>query len=135
MLWAFCLRFHFLNSLFSCKRQRNMPCWTPKDLDLYLKVGKKEMKFIDVEYQVQVGYWVGKNGLQDYKIYAIMICMFNKDFLTNIQHPLGDNPWPVHMKNWSSRTWLLRQTDSLLGFVSQNKYVFKIAIGKKWPEN
>jgi len=66
---------------------------------LYPKVGKKEMKFIDVEYQVQVRYWVGKNGLQDYKIYAIMICMFNKDFLTNIQHPLGDNPWPVHMKN------------------------------------
>jgi hypothetical protein len=52
MLLAFCLRFHFLNSLLSCKKQTNMPCQTLKDFDLYPKVGKKEMKFIDVEYQV-----------------------------------------------------------------------------------
>jgi hypothetical protein len=47
-----------------------MPCQTPKDLNLYPKVGKKEMKLIDVEYQVQVGYWARKNGLQNYKIYG-----------------------------------------------------------------
>lgn len=55
-----------------------MPCWTPRDLDMYPEVEKKEMKFIDAEYQVQLGYWVGKNNLQDYKIYAIVICMFEK---------------------------------------------------------
>jgi hypothetical protein len=88
-----------------------MPCQTPKDLDLYPKVGKKEMKFIDVEYQVQVGYWARKNGLRDYKIYAIMISMLNKDFLTNIRQAPRDNPWPVHMTNRNSKTQLLRQID------------------------
>jgi hypothetical protein len=57
---------------------------TPKNLNLYPKVGKKEMKFIDAKYQVEVEYWVGKNGLQDYKIYAIMIYMFDEIFLNNL---------------------------------------------------
>jgi hypothetical protein len=61
-----------------------MPCHTPKDLDLYPKVGNKEIKFINAEYKIKVGYWVGKNGLQDYKIYAIIICMFDEDFLNNL---------------------------------------------------
>jgi hypothetical protein len=61
-----------------------MSCRTPKDLDLYPEVGKKEMKFIDVEYQVHVGYWARKNDLQDYKIYVIMIYMFDENFLNNI---------------------------------------------------
>jgi hypothetical protein len=42
---------------------------------------KKEMKSIDVEYQLQVGFWASKNHLQDYKIYVIVICMFDEDFL------------------------------------------------------
>jgi hypothetical protein len=29
---------------------------TFEDLDLYLEVGKKKMKFSNVEYQVEVGY-------------------------------------------------------------------------------
>jgi hypothetical protein len=37
---------------------------TPHNLDLYFVVRKNEMKSIDVEYQVQVGYWVAKNHLQ-----------------------------------------------------------------------
>jgi hypothetical protein len=44
---------------------------------------KKEMKFIDAKYQIQVGYWVARNHLKDYKIYAIMICMFDEDFFNN----------------------------------------------------
>lgn len=31
-----------------------------KDLDLYPEVGKKEMNFNDVEYQVKVGHWIRK---------------------------------------------------------------------------
>jgi hypothetical protein len=61
-----------------------MACQTPEDLDLYLVVGKKEMKSIDAEYQVQVGYWATRNHLRDYKIYARMICMFDEDFLNNL---------------------------------------------------
>jgi hypothetical protein len=40
-----------------------MACQTPQDLDLYPIVKKKEMKSIDVEYQIQVGYWVARNHL------------------------------------------------------------------------
>jgi hypothetical protein len=40
-----------------------MACWTPQDLDLYPIVEKKEMKSIDVKYQVQVEYWAAKNHL------------------------------------------------------------------------
>jgi hypothetical protein len=40
-----------------------MACPTPQDLDLYHVVEKKEMKSINVEYQVQVGYWATKNHL------------------------------------------------------------------------
>ncbi len=55
-----------------------MLCWTLKNLNLYPEVGKKKMKFIDAKYQVQMGYWAKKNGLQGYKIYVIMICMFDE---------------------------------------------------------
>jgi hypothetical protein len=76
-----------------------MACLTPHDLDLYLVVEKKEMKSIDVEYQVQVGYWATNNHLQDYKIYVILKCMFDEDFLNNLLQTLKDNPWPAHPTN------------------------------------
>jgi hypothetical protein len=34
-----------------------MACRTPKDFNFYPIVKKKEMKFINAEYEVQVGYW------------------------------------------------------------------------------
>ncbi len=73
-----------------------MACRTPQDLDLYPVVEKKEMKSINAKYQVQVGYWVARNNLQDYKIYATMICMFDEDYLNSLPQPPGDNPWPTH---------------------------------------
>jgi hypothetical protein len=59
-----------------------MACQTPQDLNLYFVVEKKKKKSIDVE--IQVGYWVVKNHLQDYKIYAMVICMFHEDFLNSL---------------------------------------------------
>jgi len=76
-----------------------MACPTPQDLDLYHVVEKKEMKSINVEYQVQVGYWATKNHLEDYKIYVIVICMFDENFLNNLLHTLEDNPWLAHPTN------------------------------------
>jgi hypothetical protein len=81
---------------------------TPQDLDLYLVVGKKEMKFIDVEYQVQVGCWATKNHLRDYKIYVTLICMFDEDFLNSLVHPPKDNPWLAHSTNRNYRIQFLR---------------------------
>lgn len=81
-----------------------MPCQTPKDLDLYLEVGKKEMKFINAKYPIQVGYWARKNGLQDYKFYAIVICMFDENFLNNLRQAPRDNPWLAHLTNQNYKT-------------------------------
>jgi hypothetical protein len=36
---------------------------TLQNLDLYPIVGKKEIKSIDAEYQIQIGYWATKNHL------------------------------------------------------------------------
>ncbi len=75
---------------------------------MYLVVEKKEMKSIDAKYQVQVGYWVVRNHLQDYKIYLMAICMFDEDFMNSLLRPLGDNPWPTHLTNWNYKTQFLR---------------------------
>jgi hypothetical protein len=57
------------------------------------------MKSIDVKYQVKVRYWAARNHLQDYKIYDIVICMFDEDFLNNLLQPSRNNPWPAHPTN------------------------------------
>jgi hypothetical protein len=43
--------------------------------------------------------------------------------------------WPSHLTNWNCKTWLLKQFNYLLGFVSSNKYSFEITINKMWPKN
>jgi hypothetical protein len=45
------------------KKTTDMSSQTPQGLDLYPTIGKKEMKSIDVEYQVEVGYWAQRNHL------------------------------------------------------------------------
>jgi hypothetical protein len=57
---------------------------TLQDLNLYPIVGKKEMKSTNAKYQILVGHWTTRNHLQDYKIYATVICMFDKDFLNSL---------------------------------------------------
>jgi hypothetical protein len=44
-----------------------MACQTSQNLALYFIVDKKKMKSINAKYQVQAGYCVTKNHLQDYK--------------------------------------------------------------------
>jgi hypothetical protein len=55
--------FHFQLLCSILKKTIDMVCLTPQDLNLYLIVKKKEMKSINVEYQVQVRYWATKNHL------------------------------------------------------------------------
>jgi len=40
---------------------------TPQDLDLYLVMDHKQMKAIDADYNVRMGYWAYKNNMQKYK--------------------------------------------------------------------
>jgi hypothetical protein len=52
---------------------------TLQDLDLYSTMDHTQMKAIDVNYSVRVGYWALRNNVQEYKVYVIVIWMFNLD--------------------------------------------------------
>jgi hypothetical protein len=64
---------------------------TPWDLDLYPTVDHIQMKVINVDYNVKMGYWASKNNLKKYKVYVTMIRMFNLKFVNNLRQALGDN--------------------------------------------
>ncbi len=55
---------------------------TLQDLDLYSTMDHTQMKAIDVNYSVRVGYWALRNNVQEYKVYVIVIWMFNLDLWT-----------------------------------------------------
>jgi len=57
---------------------------TPRDLDLYSIMDQKQTKVIDANYSVRVGYWASKNNLQEFKVYATMIQMFDPNFVNNL---------------------------------------------------
>jgi hypothetical protein len=38
----------------------------PQDLDLYLVMDHRQMKAIDVDYNVRMRYWASKNNMQKY---------------------------------------------------------------------
>ncbi len=46
---------------------------TLEDLDLYPTTNQRQMKAIDVDYIVRVGYWASKNNMLEYKVYPIVI--------------------------------------------------------------
>jgi hypothetical protein len=43
------------------------------------------MKTIDAKYNVRMGYWAIRNNVKEYKIYAIVIWMFDLDFVNNLR--------------------------------------------------
>jgi len=56
--------------LFHCKysfRTMNMLVITSQDLDLYPIMDHRQMKAIDIDYNVKMGYWASKNSMQKYK--------------------------------------------------------------------
>jgi hypothetical protein len=67
------------------------------------------MKMIDVEYNVKVGYWASRNNVQKYKVYAIVIWMFNLGFVNILQQVHGDHLWLAKLTNQNYRTYLLHQ--------------------------
>jgi hypothetical protein len=46
---------------------------TPRDLNLYPTMDHIQMKVIDVDYNVKMGYWASKNNVQEYKVFMTMI--------------------------------------------------------------
>jgi len=45
----------------------NMFAITLQELDLYPIMDHKQMKAIDVDFNVKMGYWASKNNMQKYK--------------------------------------------------------------------
>ncbi len=62
-------------------------CWAspPHLAKVGLRQDHQQMKGIDVNYNVKVGFWALKNNVQECKIYAIVIQMFDSDFVNNLQ--------------------------------------------------
>ncbi len=80
---------------------------TPQNLDLYLAMDHRQMKAIDANYNVKMEYWASGNKVQNYKVYVIMMQMFDSDFVNNLQLVLGDNPHPNELTNHNYKTCLL----------------------------
>jgi hypothetical protein len=93
------------------------------------------MKGIDVNYNVRVGYWASKNNVQEYKVYVIMVGMFDSDFVNNLQQALGNNLWLVELTNYNYRTHLLHQVEYLLGMNKSYQYSMVETLNKRWLEN
>ncbi len=109
-------------------------CRTLQDLEFYPLVERREMKSIDVQFQIEVGYWVSLNHLQDYKIYGTMIKMFCLKFLNILWQPCRDNPWPTHLTNQNYRMQFDKQHDYLLGFQGERR-INKLILLWKWLRN
>ncbi len=57
---------------------------THGDLHMCPTMDRRQIKIIDAEYNVRVGYLALKNNMKEYKVYVIMICMFDIDFVNNL---------------------------------------------------
>jgi hypothetical protein len=53
--------------------------------------------------------WASINHLQDYKIYGTMIKMFKSKFMSNLQQPPRNNPWPTNPANRNFKTQFHRR--------------------------
>jgi hypothetical protein len=67
------------------------------------------MKTIHANYNVRVGYRALENNVQEYKVYVIMIWIFDSNFMNNLRQAPKDNLWPTESTNRNYRTYLLCQ--------------------------
>jgi hypothetical protein len=88
-----------------------------------------------MQTSVRVGYWASRNNMKEYRIYAIVIWMFDPIFVNNLQPALDDNLWPTEPKNQNYKTRLLYQVQYLLGMNTINPNSLVEASPKNWPEN
>ncbi len=119
---------------FHCKgraRTMRMPTRIVWNLDLYLIVDYRQVKVIDVDYNVQVGYWDEKNNVQEYKVYVIVIQMFDLNFVNNLWQAPRDNPWlaePINQFIMPSKI-SIRDEQNITIFIGRN---VKQKMAKKW---
>jgi hypothetical protein len=80
------------------------------------------MKMINADYSVRVRYRASRNYMQEYKVYTIVIRMFDLVFVNNLQQAPGDNLGPVELINHNYRTRLLLQAKYMLGMNKMEQY-------------
>ncbi len=73
--------------------------------------------------------------MQEYKVYATMIQMFEPNFVNNLWQAIGENMWPTKPTNRNYMTRLLCQVDYLLGMNKEKQYSLIEVSRKKWLEN
>jgi hypothetical protein len=92
------------------------------NLHLYLVVDQKKMKMIDVDYSMRMGYSAPRNNMHEYKVYGIVIQMFDPYFVKNLQQAPRDKSWPIELINHNYMTFLLHQIKYMLGTSRTNQY-------------
>ncbi len=73
--------------------------------------------------------------MQEYKVYVIVIQMFDSNFVNNLRQALRDNLWSTKPTNHNYRTCLLCQVEYLLGMNKADQYSLVEMLNKKWPKN
>ncbi len=91
------------------------------------------MARVQPKFKVAIDRWTSKCGVQDYKTYAMIICMFMPKFLDGLPQPLGNNPWPTLLTNWNYRTCFFKQCDYLLGILSECSFFIESEVCQNWP--
>ncbi len=84
-----------------------------------------------IDYSVRVGYQASRNNMQEYKIYAIVIQMFNQIFVNNLQPTFDDNPWPTKLKNHKP---IYYTKQNIYWGRTQHANIVETS-HKKWPKN
>jgi hypothetical protein len=89
------------------------------------------MKAIDVDYSVKVRYWASRNNMQEYKVYVIMIHIFDSNFVNNLRQTPRKNLWLAELSNCNDRTRLLCRVEFLLGTNKTYQYSLVKLLNKK----
>jgi hypothetical protein len=58
-----------------------------------------------------VGYWASRNNMQEYKVYVIVIWIFDSVFVNNLRQALRNNLWPIELTNRNYNTHLLHRAN------------------------
>ncbi len=77
---------------------------------------------MDIDYNVRMGYWASRNNVQEYKVYATMIWMFDPIFMNNLQQAFDNNSWRTKPTNHNYKTHLSHQVEYPFGTDKVEQY-------------
>lgn len=115
------------------EEEKNFTLLESPDMDKYTIVNHGLMARVQPKFKVAIGRWTSKRGVQGYKTYAMIICMFMPKFLDGLSQPLGNNPWPTLLTNRNYMTCFFKQCYYLEGIPSGCGFFITSEVCQNWP--